>query len=194
MRADFHIEFDRPLNGVKLHSLEEESGSEIESNWICGVRDKMAQDAALLELLVTTVEHIETATAGIAPQIEANLQSVAALATEIGLAVAREVVGQALTDELLDPSDVVLRCLRQSVQTAGDAPLRIELAPSDLDRVIAALDGHPELRSRIGDVDFVPNPDLGSACVQITTAYGSLVYDPQEVLDRVCEEIRKGAV
>ena len=115
------------------------------------------------------------------------------MATELGLAIAREVVGVAVEEGLLDPSETVLRCLRQIVQGGTESGLRIELSPEDLNSVIANLEASPELKDVVRDVEFVANPALDRACVEISTRRGRMVYDPSEVLDRICDEIRKGA-
>jgi hypothetical protein len=100
-------------------------------------------------------------------------------------------VGAALDKGLVDPTPVVLRCLRDCVHGAGKADLVVRLNPQDLAAVQERLRDNAELRQEIADARFVADPVVPRGGVRAETGAGRLLYDPQEVLARICAEVRR---
>jgi flagellar biosynthesis/type III secretory pathway protein FliH len=161
---------------------------------LTGLKEKEASEDASRAAVVEAARSIQQAIAGIHADVATNLQSVAALSVEIGLAIAKEVVGDVVAEGLIDPSQVVLRCLRMVVRGSQTADVRIELNPEDLNLVVSHLGSDSDLVSEVGQMEFVANPALGRSCVKVSTDSGCLVYDPEEVLARICDEVRKETV
>ena len=109
----------------------------------------------------------------------------------MGLAVAREVVGAAVEQGQADTTAVVMRCLDQAIGGAESSRMRIQLSPDDLGTMLKHLDEHPDVRERIGDVEFAPDASMPRGHVRVDSDSGRLVYDPQEVLARISEEVRR---
>ncbi|MHC4077570.1 MAG: FliH/SctL family protein [Planctomycetota bacterium] len=154
---------------------------------------KANQDATDREALLSCIGNIEHQLASIPGQVAANLEQVSALATEIGLAVAREVVGTAVEQGLVDTTAVVMRCLDQAVDDANTSQVRVQLSPDDLSTVLQRLDEHPDMRERMQQFELVPDANLPRGHVRVESGAGRLVYDPQEVLTRISDEVRKAA-
>ena len=193
MTSTFKVPFTKQVTGFRLHVAPNSSGPQESPrpSWLLDVRDRMVEEAREQAELTRIVAAVESAIAGVPGAIAQNLEQVTALAVELGLAVAAEIVGDAIERELFDPTVVVERCLRQAIVGQDRPELRIELCPADLSLVIANLDRHPELRERVQQAEFVANPSLAPKSVDVSTATGRLVYDPMEVLGRVCDEIRR---
>ena len=194
MRQNLTLAFDRPVRSIaipRVGTAAQDHSAAAER--LAGVRERMQREDATQRALADTVGELRRALNQVSARVDENLQSVTALATELGLAIAKEVVGEGVADGLLDPSSVVLRCLRDGVLGGSRPDIRIELCPEDLNMVVSALGSHPDLASEMGQLEFVANPALGRSCVEVTTESGRLSYDPEEVLRRICDEVRKEA-
>ncbi|MBX3462930.1 MAG: hypothetical protein KF830_07150 [Planctomycetes bacterium] len=122
-----------------------------------------------------------------------RLDQVAALAVELGLAVAREVVGDALDRGLVDPTPTVARCLRDCVHGASRADLVVRLHPDDLALVQQRLAGMEALREEVAAARFVADPSVPRGGVRAETETGRLRYDPRDALERLAAELRREA-
>ncbi|HLU39042.1 MAG TPA: FliH/SctL family protein [Planctomycetota bacterium] len=128
---------------------------------------------------------IQQALSGLRAEVDARLEQVATSAVELGLAVAREVVGDAIMHGAFDAAGAVRRCLQHAV-VGERAAITIFVAPSDLERVRGELaDALPPGASLAAD------PDLAPASVRVETDAGTVAYDTGEVLRRLCDELRK---
>ena len=158
---------------------------------LSGLVQKAQQDATDREALRSCIEDIEHQLEGIPRQVAENLEQVSVLATEIGLAVAREIVGSALDQGLVDVTAVVMRCLDHALGGAQTGQVRVQLSPDDLSTVIQSLDEHPDMRERMQQVELLPDASVQRGHVRVETNAGRLSYDPQEVLARISDEVRR---
>jgi flagellar biosynthesis/type III secretory pathway protein FliH len=150
-------------------------------------QDRLAEAAAVRDVCAAARQAVAALPATVADRVE----ELAGVATELGLALARELVGAALEKGLVDPTPVVLRCLRDCVHGAGKADLVVRLNPQDLAAVQERLRDNAELRQEIADARFVADPVVPRGGVRAETGAGRLLYDPQEVLARICAEVRR---
>ncbi len=128
------------------------------------------------------------------PQVvNQRLDEVAGVAVELGLSIARELVGAALDQHFVDPTPTVARCLRDCVHGSGGADLVVRLNPDDLAAVKTNLAAEPELARAATDAQFVADEGVPRGGVRAETGAGRLHYDPREVLERICEEVRREA-
>ncbi len=91
----------------------------------------------------------------------------------------------------MDTAALVMRCLDHAVGGGGTGQLRIQLSPDDLSTVIQSLDEHPDMRERMQQAELVPDPSVQRGHVRVETDAGRLFYDPQEVLGRISDELRR---
>ncbi len=145
--------------------------------------------AAVRQLAVAARATVEAVPA----QVGERLDQVAAIAVELGLALAREIVGDALAKGLVDPTPTVVRCLRDAVHGSSRTDLVVRLHPQDLAAVQTALQGHPEVQEEVAAARFVADPTIVRGGVRAETGAGRLLYDPREVLQRICDEVRREA-
>ncbi len=126
-------------------------------------------------------------------QVGERLDQIAGIAVELGLALANELVGDALGKGLVDPTPTVVRCLRDCVHGSSRADLVVRLHPEDLPLVQQLLPAHPEVREEAAAARFVADASVPRGGVRAETGAGRLVYDPREVLQRLCDEVRREA-
>ena len=126
--------------------------------------------------------------------VNARLDEVAAVAVELGLSVARELVGKALDEHFVDPTPTVVRCLRDSVQGTNAPDLVVKMNPADVATVKTRLAQEPDLAQEAAEVALVADPKVPPGGVRAETDAGGLRYDPREVLERICDEIRREAM
>jgi flagellar biosynthesis/type III secretory pathway protein FliH len=150
---------------------------------------QQAATAALRDLCVAA----RTTVTSLPAQVDARLEEVAGIAVELGLAIARELVGAALAKGLVDPTPTVVRCLRDCVHGSSKADLVVRLHPQDLAAVQERLQGHPELQQEIAQARFVGDAAVPRGGVRAETGAGRLLYDPNDVLARICDEVRREA-
>jgi flagellar biosynthesis/type III secretory pathway protein FliH len=154
-----------------------------------GAREQQrAADAAALQVCAKAVQQ----TLATVPQlVDQRLQEVAALAVELGLQVAREIVGAALEQGHYDPTPTVLRCLRDCVHGSRRDDLVVRLHPQDLALVQQGLQQHPELAAEVQQARLVADRSVNRGAVRAETDTGRLQYDPREALERVAAEVRR---
>lgn len=124
-------------------------------------------------------------------EVGARLDEVAAIAVELGLGIAREVVGAALDKGLVDPTPTVVRCLRDCVHGADRGDLVVRLHPDDVAPVQARLAELPELAEEVARARFVGDRAVPRGGVRAETETGRLRYDPKQALERIAEEVRR---
>lgn len=194
MSADVKLSFSRPLRGLRPHGAPPVPDAERTSGpgeWLFNLRERALAETRRHAAFQTCLEGIDRAVDAMVATVERRIEEMGAQVTELGLALASEVLGAALEQGLADPTPTVIRCLRESVFREGDGEVEVYLAPDDLGPVLDRLDTHPELRERVARVRFSIDPQLERGSVRMETAYGRLVYDPAEVLQRICDEVRR---
>ena len=135
----------------------------------------------------------ESALRDLPAQVDGRLEQVARISVELGLAIAREIVGAALDKGFVDPTPTVVRCLRDCVHGSSKADLVVRLNPQDLAGVQERLADHPELQAEIAQARFVADATVARGGVRAETGAGRLLYDPKDALARVCDEVRREA-
>lgn len=179
--------------GLRLYPRNPAAGSPAAERvrYLVDLRERAEHEEAVRQAAVACLEKIAAAVDPVPGQIHQRLEEIAGMATELGLAVAREVVGTALDRGHVDPTDVVHRCLLEATRGADGADLTVHLSPDDLGPVITRLEGIPELAGRLQQADFAADPALGPGCVRVESNAGRLSYDPLEVLGRVSDAVRQ---
>jgi len=183
------------ITGLRLHSRATAAGSPQAGKvaWLLSLKAREEQRQAESAALHALVAAAQQAIAAMPKAVGERLDEVAALAVELGLAVAREIVGSALDRGTVDPTPTVARCLRDCVHGSSRTDLVIRLHPSDLDLVQQKLALMTELRDEVATARFVGDPSVGRGAVRAETGAGRLRYDPREALERVAAEVRREA-
>lgn len=148
-----------------------------------------ADEKVLRDLLAEATNQVR----GIPGVVAGRLDEIAGIAVELGLSIAREIVGKAIDDGNVDPTEVVTRCLRDCVHGSDRGDLVIRLNPDDLASVKTNLSHMPDLDEEVASARFVPDATIPSGGVRAETGAGRMLYNPREVLDRICEEVRREA-
>ena len=161
--------------------------------WLVQLGEERQRREAEKQSVSQAAQSIQQGVAGLAKVVNERLDQVAALAVELGLQLARELVGDALDKGLVDPTPTVVRCLRDAVQGSTDSSLKVYLHPDDLGIVLARLAEIPDLASLVTATDFQPDRALQRGAVRAETGSGRLRYDPQEVFARMAEAVRNVA-
>lgn len=155
--------------------------------------EREARRVAETRLVERLVQNAQRAVDELPQQVAARLEEVAALAVELGLGIAREIVGAALDKGCVDPTPTVVRCLRDCVHGASPTDLVVRLHPDDLQPVQQRLPGFPEVQEEVAAARFVADPSVPRGGVRAETGAGRLRYDPREILERVADEVRREA-
>lgn len=177
--------------GVRVHAARVAAGTPGAQGvrWLLDRRAETERREAEHQAFQAVLRAIAAAAQPLPDMVRGRLDEVAALATDLGMALAREILGAALDQGICDPTPVVAHCLRDAVRSGGR--LTVRLHPADLGGVLDRLEEHPELRDHAAGVDFTGDPRLNRGAVRAETDTGRLVYDPAEVLERMCEELRR---
>lgn len=154
-----------------------------------GVREARREaEGRMVEKLVAAAQR---AVADLPHQVNARLDEVAALAVELGLGVAREIVGTALDKGLVDPTPTVVRCLRDCVHGSSPRDLVVRLHPDDLALVQERLQTEAAVADEVAAARFVADASVPRGGVRAETETGRLRYDPRDALERVAAEVRR---
>ncbi|MCR9246670.1 MAG: flagellar assembly protein FliH [bacterium] len=181
------------IRRLRLHrqGAEPEAAQHSRAVWLLSLRDQQkarAADAAALQALaVATSDALEAVPATVSGRID----EISGIAIEIGLSVAREIVGSALDQGAVDVTPTVARCLRDCVHGSGSGELTICLHPEDLRVAQDQLADHEDLRPQLAAARFVADPRAGRGSVRVETEAGRLKYDPRDVLQRISDEVRR---
>ncbi|MEZ6036042.1 MAG: FliH/SctL family protein [Planctomycetota bacterium] len=150
---------------------------------------RLADEKALRQLVATARAQV----AALPGQVRERTDEVAALAVELGLQIARELVGAALDKGLVDPTPTVARCLADCVHGSDRSDLVVKLNPADAEAVRNGLAQLPELAEEAEAARFVADASVPRGGVRAETGAGRLRYDPLDVLQRICDEVRREA-
>jgi flagellar biosynthesis/type III secretory pathway protein FliH len=157
------------------------------------LKEREAQRVLADKALADVARAARRAIDGLGPMVTQRLDEVAAIAVELGLALANELVGDALAKGLVDPTPTVVRCLRDCVHGSSKSDLVVRLHPLDLGAVEQSLGRQPELQAEIAATRFLGDATVPRGGVRAETGAGRLHFDPQEVLARICAEVRREA-
>ena len=184
-----------PLLGFRLHAQHGGSGGPAVERVreLLDLKLREEQRRAAVQALRDLAKTCQRTVDGIPQQVGQRLDEVAALAVELGLALANELVGDALGKGLVDPTPTVVRCLRDCVHGSSKADLVIRLHPDDLGFVQAQLAATSGLQEELAVARFVADPTVPRGGVRAETGAGRLHFDPREVLERICAEVRREA-
>jgi len=182
-----------PIVGIRLHSRDSVPGSPQAKKvaWLLSldVREKqLASDSAALQAFAKTVQQ---AIHQLPQAVGGRLEEIAGIAVELGLAIAREIVGQAIDKGHVDPTPTVVRCLRDCVHGSERTDLVVRLHPADLELVQTQLARMPEIADEVAAARLVGDATMARGAVRAETETGRLRYDPREALERVCAEVRR---
>ncbi len=182
-----------PIVGIRLHNrtpAADEPAAERVA-WLLSLEEREQRRRAAQEAVVALQRAAAATLAELPGVVERRLDEVAGIAVELGLAIAREIVGSALDKGIVDPTPTVERCLRDCVRGGSDDHLVVRLHPDDLAPVQQHLRAMPELTEETAAARFVGDPRVPRGGVLAETDAGRLRYDPREALQRVCEEVRR---
>src|SRR5262245_42370209 len=112
-----------PLRAVRLLSRAAQPGSRTADavQWLAQLGELQRQRQAEAKSLQATAQAVQRALQQLQTTVAQRLEQVAATAVELGLAVAREIVGDVLDRGGVDPTPTVARCLRDCVHGADQA-------------------------------------------------------------------------
>lgn len=125
--------------------------------------------------------------------VSGRLDEIAGISVELGLAIAREIVGAAIDSGSVDPTPIVARCLKDCVHGSDRGDLVVKLNPEDLAGVKTQLAQMTDMDEEVASARFVADTTVPSGGVRAETGAGRLLYNPREVLERICDEIRREA-
>ena len=119
------LQVNHSIAGLRLHSRATAAGSPHAGKvaWLLSLQAREEQRQAEAASLVALSAAARQAIAALPKTVGERLDEVAATAVELGLAVAREIVGTALDRGFHDPTPTVARCLRDCVHGSSKADL-----------------------------------------------------------------------
>ncbi|MFT4512150.1 MAG: flagellar biosynthesis/type III secretory pathway protein FliH [Planctomycetota bacterium] len=148
-----------------------------------------ADDQVMRDLLAEARDQV----AALSGVVNSRMDEIAGIAVELGLAIAREIVGEALDQGKVDPTSTVARCLADCVHGSDRSDLVIKLNPEDMAKVQTGIAQMAGLGEELASARFVSDATVLSGGVRAETGAGRLHYDPREVLERICNEVRREA-
>ncbi len=189
------VPMTQSLVGIRLHARRMPGGTPASSRTeqLLDLKQREAQREASVQAVVDLAKAAQRTVADVPAQVQKRLDEVAGIAVELGLALARELVGDAMGKGLLDPTETVVRCLRDCVHGSDRADLVVRLHPQDLAGVQNALQSRAEVADEVALARFVGDPSVPRGGVRAETGAGRLQYDPRDVLERICAEVRREA-
>lgn len=189
------IELQEPIRGVRLmrNVAAGDAPAIATARWLVQLGEARARREAESKSLQSVVQGMQRTLQQVNTTVVQRLDAIAETVVELGLAVAREIVGEAIDKGLLDPTPTVVHCLRDCVHGSSGGDLVVHLHPDDLAPVLTRLSQMPELRAQLAACRMVPDPALARGAVRAETATGRLRYDPAEVFDRVAATVRSAA-
>lgn len=192
MSNTLQVPLSKPLVGLRLHTVlpEGQVAEDPTSQWLLSLRETAVQDAHRHAELMTTLDSLQDAIKGLPSLVRKNLAEVSQLSTEIGLAIAQEVLGDALERGSIDPMQTLDRCLSEASIGLDGVDLAIYMHPGDLSQVLNELESDPEMRERLGGAQLHADAGLQRSAVRIDTEVGRLSYDYREILLRVSKAVR----
>ncbi len=195
MRANTKIALLEPIRGIRLltrASTVDPRGAAT-ARWLVQLGEAHERRAAETRSLQTTAQAVQRALQQLNATVGTRIDQIAEMVVDLGIAVAREIVGDALEQGRVDPTATVVHCLRDCVHGADGADLSIHLHPDDLAPVMSRLAAMPELRKEVAQSRILPDAALARGAVRAETGAGRLRYDPREVFERVASAVRSAA-
>ncbi|MCA8964833.1 MAG: hypothetical protein H6838_01105 [Planctomycetes bacterium] len=180
-----------PIVGVRLHSRSGATGDADRVQWLLSLAEREQARQQERDAVLALCKAVEAKVQELPGTVNNRIDEIAGIAVELGLAVAREIVGNALDTGLVDPTPTVARCLRDCVHGSRDDDLVVRLHPDDLQLVTSRLQQMPELTDEVAATRFVADATVARGAVRAETEAGRLRYDPREALERVSEEVRR---
>jgi flagellar biosynthesis/type III secretory pathway protein FliH len=188
------VPLGEPLTGLRLHARRTTGGAPaaLRVQQLLDLRQRETQREAAVQATHDLARAARGVVESIPAQVQKQLDEVTGIAVELGLALAREIVGDALAKGLIDPTATVARCLRDCVHGSSKADLVVRLHPHDLAAVRTGLQSLAN-QDDVAAAKFVADPSVPRGGVRAETGAGRLHYDPREVLERMCAEVRREA-
>lgn len=150
------------------------------------LRDAAVEQRAVRQAVEACRASVERSLGELRHAVDDRLEAVAAMITELGIAVAGEIIGATLARGTFDALPVVRRCLQQAVGSGDRGQITVRLSPADHARVERDLADPSTPRAR-----FVVDAALAPGSVRVETDIGAIAYDPLEVFRRLSDELRK---
>ncbi|MBL8722680.1 MAG: hypothetical protein JNK49_01470 [Planctomycetes bacterium] len=192
--APVRIAVPQPIRGLRLHRRAATTAPEAPAvRWLLELGQRERQRAADAAALAACGRAVQQALHSLPAQVNERLDGLAAQVVELGLAVARELLGQAIDRGLADPTKVVARCLRDCVHGAERGDLVVRLHPADLALVQHGLAAELEVQEAAAAARFVADASVPRGGVRAETGAGRLRYAPLEVFERMAAAIRREA-
>ncbi len=182
-----------PIIGIRLHARQQVAGTPRATKvaWLLSLDAREKQRAADAAALQAISRSVQQAIAGMPTAVGGRLDEIAGIAVELGLAIAREIVGSAIDRGFVDPTPTEARCLRDCVHGSSSADLVVRLHPADLELVRTQLAKMPELADEVAASRLCADATVARGAVRAETETGRLRYDPREALERVSAEVRR---
>jgi flagellar biosynthesis/type III secretory pathway protein FliH len=189
------LPLEESLLSVRLVSLQAPADSPTgqRASWLLQLGQAQVRRETETKILQSALQAMQKSLLGLQSTVNGRLDLVASQVVELSLAIAREIVGNALDCGLVDPTPTVIRCLRDCVHAADAKELIIYLHPDDLALVTAQLSRRPDLNIELGATRFATDPSLGRGAVRAETSAGRLRYDPAQMFERVAQAVRSAA-
>lgn len=189
------IALEQPIRGVRVlsRSANADAATRGKVKWLVSLGEQKARREAELKALQATAQAVQRAMQQSQASVTQRVDELAALVVELGLSVAREIVGAALDRGDVDPTPTVVHCLRDCVHGSDDEDLVVKLHPDDLALVSERLRTMPDLADAVAKAKFVADATLGRGEVRASTDAGKLRYDPRETFERVAAAVRNAA-
>lgn len=194
MTTTTSIPLHAPLVGFRVHSRRQPAaaaGTRVQQ--LLDLEEREARREAAVTALRDLAAAARKVVEGLPAQVGQRLDEVAGIAVELGLAIANELVGDALAKGLVDPTPTVVRCLRDCVHGSSRGDLVVRLHPEDLAAVRTALQQRPEVQEEVAAARFLADATIPRGGVRAETQAGRLHFDPREVLTRIADEVRREA-
>ena len=186
------LPLEEPIRQTRMLPLNApaESAEGQRVRWLLQLGDAQRRREAEQKALQATAQAVQKTLLSLQSSVNGRLDLVAQQVVELGLALAREIVGDALDRGLVDPTPTVVRCLRDCVHGADPKDLIVYLHPDDLAPVQDRIRRMPAVQLEFGLARFVADPALARGAVRAETGAGRLRYDPQQVFARLADAVR----
>ena len=193
MTAVTRLPVPAAIVGLRLHARQPaaESPAAAVVATLLDLGAKRAEQDAQRRAFAQFVAAMQQAVDAVPSTVAARLDEVAAIAVELGLGIAREVVGAALDKGFVDPTPTVARCLRDCVRGADRGEIVLRLHPQDVDAVRSCLAETGELDEELARARFVADRSVPRGGVCAETDAGRLRYDVRQALERISDEVRR---
>lgn len=195
METSASIPVAQRIVGLRLHTATTRHGvpASPRGKQLFDLQEREARRAVAEQAMTQLLRSARGTVEAIPQQVGQRLDEVATIAVELGLAIAHELVGAAQQKGLIDPLPTVVRCLRDCVHGSSRADLVVRLHPDDLAGVQTALASRDDLAEEVAAARFVADATVARGGVRAETGAGRLQWDPQDVLARLCSEVRREA-